>query len=67
MEEFPGKRTNSRIYTFNGYIYHKDIRCQYIYRCSKRRNFKCQGRIEQEGGMYILVSVHDHQIGRAHV
>lgn len=60
MEEFPGKRANSRIYTFNGYIYHKDIRCQYIYRCSKRRNFKCQGRLEQEGETYILVSVHDH-------
>lgn len=60
MEEFPGKKANSRIYLYNGYIYHRDVRCHYIYRCSKRRNFKCQGRLEQEGETHVLISVHDH-------
>lgn len=60
MEEFPGKRTNSRIYVFSGYTYHKDKRCEYIYRCTKRRNFKCRGRLQQEGEIYTLMAEHDH-------
>jgi len=60
MEEFPGKKANSRIYVFSGYIYHKDNRYQYIYRCSKRRNFKCQGKFKQEGETYTMIAEHDH-------
>lgn len=63
MEELPGKKAGTYIYIyiFDGYIYHKDKRNENIYRCSKRRNFKCQGRLQQEGETYILMFEHDHQ------
>ncbi|KAM0727551.1 hypothetical protein ACS0PU_005800 [Formica fusca] len=60
MEKFSGKKADSYVYVFDGYIYHQDKRYQYIYRCSKRRNFKCQGRLQQEGETYTLMFEHDH-------
>ncbi|KYN21657.1 hypothetical protein ALC57_05965, partial [Trachymyrmex cornetzi] len=55
-----GKKANSNLYVFSGYIYHQDKRYQYIYRCSKRRNFKCRGRLEQRGETFIVTAEHDH-------
>ncbi|KYN30067.1 hypothetical protein ALC57_00477 [Trachymyrmex cornetzi] len=60
MEEFLGKKANSNLYVFSGYIYHQDKRYQYIYRCRKRRNFKCRGRLEQRGKTFIVTAEHDH-------
>ncbi|XP_020298210.1 uncharacterized protein LOC109862555 isoform X2 [Pseudomyrmex gracilis] len=60
MEEFPGKKTNSRLYVFNGYMYNRDNRYEYIYRCNRRSYFKCKGSLQQDGEMYTLIKEHDH-------
>lgn len=60
VEEFPGKKTNNRLYVFNGYMYNRDSRYEYIYRCSKRRYFKCKRSLQQDGEMYTLIAEHDH-------
>lgn len=60
MEEFSGKKANSRLYVFSGYMYNRDNRYEYIYRCSRRHYFKCKGCLQQDGEMYTLVTEHDH-------
>lgn len=59
MEIIEGKRNGSQLYVYNNYIYCRDNRYDYTYRCSKRRTEKCSAVLRKEGESYSLKHRHN--------
>ncbi|XP_039302646.1 uncharacterized protein LOC105206370 [Solenopsis invicta] len=61
MEQFPGERIGTSIYVYDNYVYHKDKRCQGIFRCSARRSEESYAILKQNlDDTYTLSSSHTH-------
>lgn len=61
MHVFPGRKKDTRIYIYDGYLYYLDKRFDNVFRCNSRRITKCPGCIAlQENNNVTLLKEHNH-------
>jgi len=61
MEKVPGKRSNTAVFAYNGYLYHINKRCNGIYRCASRRSLSCYAvLIRNHDETYTIRTSHNH-------
>lgn len=58
-----GERNETAHYYFEGYVYHKDPRNPYIFRCQKRSSIGCNGRLHvQDDDLTVdLATIVEHR------
>lgn len=60
MEIIEGKQNGSQLYVYNNYIYYMNKGYNNIYRCSKRKIWKCSAIMEKKRESYNLKCNHNH-------
>lgn len=54
------KKKGSLLYVYDDYVYSKDKRSDYIFRCNTRRTSKCRGAISVENDNVQILEMHNH-------
>lgn len=60
LEVISGKKKGSLLYVHDDYVYYRDKRGDYIFRCNTRRTTRCRGALSVNKNNVEILETHNH-------